>query len=239
MIRKSFGLLTVLAVTGCATMLTGEPREVDVSTVAVRVAPDVAPTSMAEALFAADSYAALVTGPVDSTWLAAVAERTGYTLSGPAVVGDGAMGFLGSEPVGDTTVVLGYEGGDLTVHDALYQLSDERYLDLMAFRVADGASARPAIRALLEYMATDVMNNAAVVMAVEVPSTAAGDSVARMLSPAYYDAIRCDPGVAAPSQRRGLRLFYGPEARVYCRSAVLESDAVGEWVRTDLTLGRR
>lgn len=239
MIRQTLGLLAVLAVTGCATLLTGEPRKVDVSTAAVRAAPDVAPATMAEALLAADPDAALVTGPVDSTWLAAVAELTGYTLSGPAVVGGGAMGFLGDEPVGDTTVVLGYEGGDLTVHDALYQLSDERYLDLMTFRLADEANARPAIRALLEYMATDVMNKAAVVMAVEVPSTAAGDSVGRMLSPAYFDVLRCDPGMAAPSQRRGIRLFYGPEARVYCRSAVLETDAVGEWVRADLTLGRR
>ncbi|MDX1673351.1 MAG: hypothetical protein R3314_01015 [Longimicrobiales bacterium] len=239
MIRQSLSLLAVtLALTACALNM-GRPRPIDLSAVAVRVVPDLEPDALAEALLSADPDVALVTGAVDSAWLDTVAEFTGLTVSGPANVGDGAMAFLGGEPVGDTTIVLTYDGGALTLHDALYRVAEERFLDLLIFRVADAATVRPAIRALVRYMATDVMNSAAVVMAVEVPSSAAGDSVARMLSPAYYDAVRCEPGVAAPAVRAGIRLFYGPDARVYCRSATTETRSVGDWIGADLVLGRR
>ena len=239
MIRQSLSLLAVtLALAGCALNM-GRPRPIDLSAVAVRVEAEIGPDALAEALLAADPDVALVTGPVDSAWLATVAEFTGLTVSGPANVGDGAMAFLGGEPVGDTTIVLSYDGGALTLHDALYEVAEDRFLDLLVFRIADAAAARPAIRALVRYMATDVMNSAAVVMAVEVSSAAAGDSVARMLSPAYYDAVRCEPGVAAATERSGIRLFYGPEARVYCREATTASRSVGDWIRADLVLGRR
>ena len=59
------------------------------------------------------------------------------------------------------------------------------------------AAARPAVGALLRYMATDVMNSAAVVLAVATPTPAVADSVRRMLSPAYVDALRCGTGLEA------------------------------------------
>ncbi len=76
-------------------------------------------------------------------------------------------------------------------------------------------------------------------MAVAVPSPAAGDSVARMLSPGYYDALRCERGRATTASRGGLRVFYGPEARVYCESATSEDTGLGDWLRASLVLGRR
>lgn len=231
-------LMAVLGVTACAVNL-GGPRDIDLSTVALRAAGDAASGDIAAVLDEAAAGAALVVAPGDSAWFGALAEATGRTLSGPGVAGDLAFGFLGDEPAGDTTVVLPYEGGSLTVHDALYEVRSERFLDLMAFRVDDAADARPAIAALLRYMATDVMNSAAVVMAVAVPSAAAGDSVARMLSPGFYDALRCEPGMAPAEDRAGIRLFYGPEARVYCRRASVERPGGVELVRADLVLGRR
>jgi hypothetical protein len=162
------------------------------------------------------------------------------TLSGPGDLGGGmGVGFLGPEALGDTTIELTYSGGAFTVHDALYDVGKERFLDLLAFRVERPDDARPRIAALLEYVATDVMPSSAVLFAVAVPTAAVGDSVARMLSPGYYDALRCESGLAGSAARDGLRFFYGPEARIYCRSAAVEGRDFGPWIRADLVMGRR
>ena len=226
----TFALAFGLGVTACA-MSMGPPKDIPMVAVALRPAPDATPAAVAASLNAAEADAALIAGPVDSAWLAAVGSATGLTLSGPATGDDLALAFLAGEPLGDTTVVLPYGDSRLAVHDALYEVDDERYLDLMVFRLTDAADARPAIGALTEYMATDVMNAAAVIIAVAVPTPAAGDSVARMLSPAFFDALRCEPGLAAGPDREGIRLFYGPEARVYCRAAGTESPGIGALVR--------
>lgn len=232
------GIALSLGLAACALNL-GGPRDIDLSTVALRAADGADADDVAAALMDPSADVALVAGSMDSTWLAAVAGAMGLTVSGPASVGHLSLGFLAGEALGDTTVVLSYDGGALTLHDALYEVANERYLDLMAFGVEDASSARPAIAAMLEYTATDVMNSAAVVMAVAVPSAAVGDSVARMLTPAYFDALRCEPGLASSEDRAGIRLFYGPEARVYCRDATVESSGIGEVVRAGLVLGRR
>lgn len=235
-LSRSLVAALTLGVTACAVNL-GGPKDIPVSAVALRAAANAGPDAVAAALTETD--AALVTGPVDSTWLASVAQATGLTLTRPATVNGVTMAFLAGEPLGDTTVVLSYDRGSVTVHDALYELDDDRFLDLMIFQLDDPAAARPAVRALVEYMATDVDNSAAVVVAAAVPSAAAGDSVGRLLSPAYFDALRCEPGLAAPADRAGIRLFYGPEARVYCRAASAEAPEIGDVVRADLVLGRR
>ena len=234
----TFALAFGLGLTACAVNM-GAPKDIPMVAVALRPAPDATPSAVAASLNAAQADAALIAGSVDSAWLAAVGSATGLTVSGPADDDGLAMAFLAGEPLGDTTVVLPYADGRLTVHDALYEVDDDRFLDLMVFRLEDPASARAAIGALTEYMATDVMNAAAVIIAVAVPTPAVGDSVARMLSPAYFDALRCEPGLAAGSDREGIRLFYGPEARVYCRDAGTESPGIGDLVRAALTLGRR
>lgn len=236
--RLPVSLLAVLGLTACAVNLGGS-GDIDLTAVALRASAGASVADVSAALRAARADVALVTASGDSAWFAAVAGATGRTLSGPAGAGDLALAFLATEPVGDTTVVLSYTGGSITVHDALYRMRRERFLDLMAFRIDAPAEARPAVGALLRYMATEVMNSAAVIMAVTVPSAAVGDSVARMLSPAYFDALRCEPGVAPEEYRSGVRLFYGPEARVYCRAAAVEGPAVGHLVRADLVLGRR
>lgn len=231
-------LALTLFIAGCAVGLRG-PSDIPITAVAIRATSDAGADAVGAALVEADADVALITGPADSAWIASVAGIAELTVSGPATTAEGTMAFLAGEPVGDSTVVLTYDGGSLTVHDALYEVKDDRFLDLLVFRIGGEAMARPAIAALLQYMATDVMNSAAVVMAVEVPSAAAGDSVARFLSPAYFDALRCEPGLSAPSERSGIRLFYGPEARVYCRASGVDGRAIGDWVRADLVLGRR
>ena len=234
-IVSSIALTVGLA--ACAANM-GGPKDIPLTAVAVRAAPGATPAAVAATL-TDPTGVALVAAPGDSAWFAALGEAADRTVSGPALAGDLALGFLGDEPLGDTTLVLSFDGGSLTVHDALYEPEEDRFLDLLAFRIDDAATARLAMAALVQYVATDVMNSAAVLMAVAVPTPALGDSVARMLSPAYYDVLRCEPGLTPRAEREGIRFFYGPEARVYCRTAGAEDGAVGDLVRADLILGRR
>ncbi len=233
--------LTTIAValTACAVNV-GGGKEIPFVAMGLHVDPGTSAGNVAASLSAAEADVAIVTGAIpDSAWLAEVGAPRGLTVSGPAGDGDVAMGFLAGEPLGDTTLALRYTGGHITLHDALYAPEEDRYLDLMVFRLDDPATVRPAIGALLRYMATDVDNNAAVLIGVVVPTAAVGDSVARMLSPAYFDALRCEPGLAPPSERVGIRLFYGPEARVYCQDAGTESPGIGDVIRARLVMGRR
>lgn len=230
-------LFGVVLFGACATL--GGPRDIPMRTVALRADPGATPAAVAGALDAAGARAAFVASTGDTAWFRDVAAATGLHLSGPATMGDLRMAFLAPEPVGDTTHQLDYDGGMFTIQDALYEIEKDRLLDLIAFRIEEGAPVRAVIGALLEYVATDVDNAAALVMAVAVPSAAVGDTVARMLAPAYYDALRCEADAAAPSAGERIRLFYGPEARMYCADAAAERGPEGDWVRAELIMGRR
>lgn len=227
--------LVGLAVTACS-MNMGGPKDIAVPTTAVRAAPGSSAADVASAI--GGSRAAFVMGPTDSAWYAGVADAAGLTLSGPLRSGDIGLSFMAMKPVGDTVVELRYAGGQFQVLDALYDLGKKRYLDLLSFRVDHADHARAIVASLLEYVATDVDPTAAVAMAVAVPSPVVGDSVARMLTPGFFDALKCgDP--TRPESSNGMRLFYGPEARLYCRSASTEQAAVGTVVHARLVAGRR
>jgi hypothetical protein len=235
--RLSVSLL--LLATACAPTL-GDPRPVALPTVALRAEAATDPATAAAALRAANPRVALLIGPPDAAWFEAVATASGLTaVSGPGLVDeDMGLAFLGLDAVGDTTVELTYDGGGFLVHDALYDLGERRWLDLLSFRVEDPGHARARVTALTRYVATDVEPGAAVVMAVAVPSAAVGDSVARLLAPMYESAVRCDvpePAMAAST----VRLFYGPAARIYCRDAAATITEAGSLVRADLVVGRR
>lgn len=231
-------LVVILLLSACATGL-GGPRALDMPTLVVRADPGAAPSDVAGAIEAAGARATFLTSTADADWFEAVAAASGLHLSGPAAMGDLRMGFLGPEPVGDTTHQLAYDGGTLTIQDALYEIRENRLLDLIAFRIPDAVGARPAISSLLSYVATDVDNAAALVMAVAVPSGAVGDSVTRMLAPAYFDARECDGGAALAGEGEEIRLYYGPAARMYCTGTRVEDPAIGTWLRADLVMGRR
>jgi hypothetical protein len=218
----------------------GDPRPTDMPTVVLRADPGTAPATAAAALAEGNPRVALVAGPADPAWFGTVASAAGLAaVSGPGVVGpDLGLAFLGPEAVGDTTIVLEYAGGSFTLQDALYDLGQRRFLDLLAFRVESAAVARPTIGALTDYIATDVMPGAAVILAVAVPDAAAGDSVARLLSPAYRGVVHCG-GSADAVAGAGIRLFFGPDARIFCRSAGVTSTAGIDRVHADLVVGRR
>lgn len=215
----------------------GGPKDVGLSTVALRVEPGTTAAAAAAALREVRARVALVAAPTDSAWFAAVADAAGLHLSGPAGAGDLSVALMAMEPVGDTVLDLSYEGGTITMVDALYDLDDEHYLDLMAFRVGAGDPVQPLVTRLLRYIATDVPPSAGVVVAIAVPDVATGDSIARLLSPGYFDALRCSGGDAAPQVTSGIRLFYGPEARIRCGDADLVAVPAGARVHARLVAG--
>ncbi len=215
--------LTLAAATSSCAVRMGRSGPVPYTVLGAFEPDGATPEAVATRITAAGAQVALLAVRADSAWFRAVARRTGLTLSGPGDADSVFLGFLAFEPVGDTTIVLDYEGGQFTLHDALYQVGKERALDLLAMHVGDAALARPMVHRLLRYLATDVDATSAVVIGVAAETEAAADSVATMLAPAFTDARRCmdrsEDRAAARSSGPHLRLFYGPEARLGCDSA--------------------
>lgn len=233
-------LTTTLLLTAACAPGFGGPADIALPAAALRTEAGVKPAAAAAAIAEANAEVVLLAAPEDPSWFRAVARAANLNLSGPGrAAGNLGLAFLAREAVGDTTIELTYDGGRFTVQDALYDLDDERYLDLLAFQVPNAAAARPLTSSLLDYIATDVDPTAAVIMAVAVPNAEVGDSVAAMLSPLYEDAITCETGPAARATRGSIRLFYGPEARVYCENAVATDLPIGDRVRASLVAGRR
>ena len=213
-------VLAIALVAGCAVRV-GRAAPEARTVIALRPTGQT-PAAVAPLIRSANADVVLVAAANDSAWFAELARASALQLSGPGVAGATRLGFLTrTAAVGDTTVSLRVEGGDsLVVHDALYDVPGKRYLDLLAFRIDAATPLRAAVRALLEYVATDVMPEAAVAIAVEVTEPALGDSIAAVLSPAFTDVtVGCEEEPdAAP---RGIRLFYGPELRMRCERASL------------------
>ncbi|HEY8468510.1 MAG TPA: hypothetical protein VIL18_02650 [Longimicrobiales bacterium] len=234
-------LAAALLATACAIRL-GGPAPLGYRTLAIAAAEGEAPDSVARRIRSADAKVVLLTARADSAWFAEVARLSDLVLSGPGNAGTTSLAFLGSEPLGDTTIALPVEGGrPIVVHDALYKLDNYRYLDLIIARIEPGTEARPAVRALTNYVATDVMSNAAVALAVDSPDAAIGDSIAALLRPLFADARTClaSPanGVNARARVR-VHLFHGPEARIGCENARLIQAADGDALVARLVVHR-
>lgn len=229
--------LAALGTAACAANM-GAPKEISLPAAAIRADPSATPAQVAAAIRSTRARVVLVAAPEDTAWFRQMADAAGMSLSGPALAGDLGLAFLGPEVTGDTAIDLAYDGGHYTVMDALYEIEKERYLDLLAFRVERPEQARPLIASLLEYVATDVMPSSAVILAVAVPNPAVGDSVEAMFSPGYYEAVRC-PDADASSGSDGFRVFYGPEARIFCRGAAVTTTDAGTVTTARLVMGRR
>lgn len=229
--------VSVLLVVGCAVRL-GGPKPVEHRTLGWVALPGAAPAEVASRIRGTMADVVLLAGPADSAWLAEVARHAALEPSGPGNAGSVGLAFLTAatltdtlegKPVGDTTVALPVgDDGHLVVHDALYRLGKGRWLDLMAVRIDPALDLRASVRALLQYVATDVMPDAAVILGIEVPDTAAGDSIAALLRPAFFDALDCRVRAGKPETQRPpvrMRLFYGPEVQIDCRDVeFLEDD---------------
>ncbi len=237
--RRLIWGVAIVGLVGCAPTM-GEPRPTNLPTVVLRATAETPASAAADALAEVNPRVALVLGPAEPDWFDSVAAAAGLRpTTEPGIIDSGlGVAFLGLEAVGDTTIQLEYDGGSFTLHDALYDLGRRRLLDLLAFRVETPAQARPLLTALAEYVATDVPPGAALVMAVAVPSPAVGDSVARLLAPMYDGAGRCGATQDAVAASEVL-LFFGPGARIYCRSASARPTPGGDRIAAELVVGRR
>lgn len=219
--RTCIAVTALVLLGGCAVRL-GGPGPVEYRTVALSTGHGIAPDEVARWIRDADANVVLLSAAADSAWFDAVARQTRMKLSGPGRAGASSLAFLAGDAVGDTTVALSLPGGDeVIVHDALYEIDRYRHLDLIALRVDPGQDVRDVVRTLLGYVATDVMPSAVTVLAIDVPSAEVGDSIATLLDPAFQDVNRCLARGTDPSRGPGMRLFYGPQARIRCDTARL------------------
>ncbi|HWV58343.1 MAG TPA: hypothetical protein VNZ57_12895 [Longimicrobiales bacterium] len=212
---------TTLLLAGCTIRL-GGPMPVEYRTVGWQIPTGTDAADAAALLVAERARVALLLADADTAWFYQVAGASGRSVSGPARIGQAKIAFLGDgEPVGDTTVALPVDGGgEIIVHDALYEVDDYRYLNLLAVHFGRDLDVRESVRTLLRYIATDVMIASTVVLAVSTPDVATGDEVAALLHPHLRDAAECDERAAPGDSSDGLvRLFFGPEARAHCADA--------------------
>lgn len=210
-------MAAVLLLSACAVRLGGPVPEA-YRVLALRSAPGAEAGAVASGIRALDADIAFVTGPADSAWFADLAVAAGLQVSGPAMAGDVGVAFFAWEAEGDTTISLPLEGGgSLTVQDALYAVDDDRFLDLMAVHLPAGAEPRAAARALLGYVATDVMGSVAVVLAVSAEEPGDADQLVELLAPVYLPETGCGSAEAAPTGT--IRLLYGPALRIECEAA--------------------
>lgn len=208
--------LAAVALSGCVAGLGGPPDPVTYtmagidagSASAEEVAAQIAPTN---------TDFALVVASRDAAWFTQLAQATNLGLSGPAMADSLGLAFLSRlELLGDTSIVLGSGDGQFTMQDALYQFDEERYLDLMLVSLPGGVNIDAAMRALLEYMATDVMATASVVLGIRAANAEDAAHVDSMLRAAFMNAVECGGMEGAD---RNYRVFFGPSARTRCTAA--------------------
>lgn len=234
-------LALLLIVAGCAVRLGGGGPQ-GYRTLAYAAPENETAEGAATRIDSAGADIVLLAGPGDSAWFAEVATRTQLELSGPGLTGKRAQAFLTRrlEILGDTSIVLGVSGGGrIHMHDALYEASGSRHIDLMLIEIDEGAELREAVRTLLSYIATDVGATAAVVFALDAATPEAADSAATLLRAAYANARECAEGSGDSSgaQQTELRLFYGPAVRMNCEEARVLA-APGNPILADLVVLR-
>jgi hypothetical protein len=226
--RIMIPILAAITVSACAVRLGGGgPQEYQV--LAFRAQPGAAAAEVAGRIGLANGDIVLLTADRDSAWFAAVAQEAGLELSGPGMTGGIGMAFLTNlEILGDTSLVLDVPGGgSVHMHDALYRVDANRYVDLMTVRF-DAPDLRAAVRRLLDYIARDVGANVPVLLAVDAAAPAVADSAAILLRAYYNSDLGCSETTIPAGTVLPVRLLYGPSARATCTSSrLLPGDAPG------------
>ena len=229
--------MAVLIMAGCAVRLGGPKPEI-YETVALRAPAGAAAADVAGTVKAAAGDIVLLVADADSAWFADVAAQTGIPLNGPGFTGGPGMAFFTHlELLGDTTLTVPVAaGGNLHVHDALFEISEGRRVDLMIVAMEEGVAARDGVRTLLNYIATDVGGTSAVLIGLTAPTPAIADSASTLMRAAFRNALDCgDAPLTRPAGGLGVTLFYGPEARISCESArVLPGTPNGIVARTEV-----
>ncbi|MFW6079423.1 MAG: hypothetical protein ACODAE_07380 [Gemmatimonadota bacterium] len=247
----ALALAAIGVVTAACAIRLGGPAPVEYRVLALDAGERAVPEEVARRIRDADANVVLLGAEGDTAWFAGAARAADLTLSGPGIREGRGLAFLATEPLGDTTVALPIgddpAGPSILVHDALYEVDDDRFLDLLAVRLRPGQDVDAAIQALLRYIATDVMQQAAVALAVDVPDAGSAARAAHLLEPAFMDARDCIPDAgedggeddASSSSRAppGMLLFYGPELRMRCERAEQRREA-GNPIVANLVVAR-
>jgi hypothetical protein len=218
-IRMSLLLTVALGLAACAVRLgAGRPQAFDV--VALQAPAAASAADIAARLRAANADFVLLSADRDDAWFADVATAAGLALSGPGRTSGQGLGFLSNvEMLGDTSIVLEVTGGgSVHMHDALYVIGGDRHIDLMLVRF-DAPDLRAAVRTLFGYIATDVGAQAAVLLAIDAASPAIADSAAVLMRAHYTSAAECPGADLSLAAGTGIRLLYGPSARITCTGA--------------------
>jgi hypothetical protein len=216
-------LLSTAAVASACALRLGGPSPQDYNTLALHAPAGEAAAATAERIRQLGSQIVLLSAESDSAWFASVAADVGLALSGPGRTGPRGMAFLTNlEILGDTSLVLDVNGGGrVHMHDALYLVDANRFIDLMMVRL-DGPDLRAAVRTLLSYIATDVGSNSAIVLVVEAASPQLADSAAILMRATLGSGLECAGEATRQAQLpdgEPIRLLYGPSARMQCSEA--------------------
>ena len=169
--RNGLLLATVVAcavVAGCSVRL-GGPKPEEYNAIGLHAPAGASAGEIATRIKGAEGDVVLLAADRDSAWFADVATQTAMKVSGPGRTGPSSLAFLTRlELLGDTALILTVPngGGRLHVQDALFRVDKDRTLDLMLVSFAEAASVREGVRAMLNYIATDVGGTAAVVTPV-------------------------------------------------------------------------
>ncbi|HEY0303790.1 MAG TPA: hypothetical protein VGC44_02405 [Longimicrobiales bacterium] len=215
--RVTIAVVMVMVVgAACATVRGRDPIMRDA--LALRVSGNASAEQFGSRLKQGGYEFALVSTDRDSAWLASAATSAGLQITRPGRVGGAHYVFFGPKPLGDTTHTVPVQGGgQVRLHDALYQLDKSRTLDLILARFDSVTDLTRATRALMTYVGSDVSNNAALLLAIEAPSVQAGDTIARSLRAYLAETRECTGGENTGGST--LRLFFGPATRVQCTRA--------------------
>src|SRR5690606_7387009 len=109
--------------------------------------------------------------------------------------------------------------------------SEGRNIDLMLVSFAEAQSARDGVRALLNYIATDVGGTSALLIGISTPTPAMADTASQLMRAAFRNVLNCGgESIAAPAGGPAVSMFYGPEARLTCESARVLSGAANDIV---------
>jgi hypothetical protein len=219
-LRTAMLLPAAAIVFGACAVRLGGPSPQGYDAIAIRTADGASAADVASSLRAANADLVLISAEQDSAWFAAVAQASGLELSGPGMTSGRGFAFLSRlEILGDTSLVLEVPGGgSVHMHDALYRVDRNRYVDLMLVRF-DAPDLRAAVRTLFGYIATDVGADAAVLLAIDAAQPAIADSAAVLMRAHYTSAHECRTAAIEPGAVGSIRLLYGPTARISCTTA--------------------
>jgi len=225
--RRAIISAAIMATFTACGMYYKDPDPVEYQAVAIHAGPAASAEQTASQIREARADVALLVAAHDSAWINDVARRAELVSTRPGRLGEQTFAFLGARPVGDTTLTLSVpSGGELRVHDALYNIDKTRRLDLLTVSIDQGTNVRDAVTRLLGYVATDVYPNAAIILAVHTATPEQADTMAVATRAAMGDAWECTQAArqgGSPSPAN-LRMFYFPAARIQCESArVLDS----------------